>query len=284
MTLSKLPVEILLDIGENVEIKSLVSLSTADRRIHSILTACVLKHTTAFQRLPTHILLAIGSESSIGDLASLTAVNRRCYSVLTSSLYARGVCMIAESPEMKEAYFNPVAEAIRENRRRTVTLFLANGLSADTWVNCYEERNEATDPWDYSFLHLSRDCDDTTIMRLLLQHGADPNKPHEYEGSTLHWVLDMAYPYSPMLEYVKLLLDYGADVNARGKFGYTPLHGAAYHNNTAAIPLLIGYGAKINAVDNYNHTPMTVAERWGHLEAAKILRDYGADEKFGSKD
>ncbi|KAI5810756.1 ankyrin repeat-containing domain protein [Pyronema omphalodes] len=284
MTLNKLPVEILLEIGENAGIKSLVSLSAVNRRIHSILASCILKRTTAFQRLPSHVLLAIGSECGMEALESLVAVNRRCYSVLVSSLYSRGAVIIANDPEMKEAYYHPVASAMRDGEYRTVSLFLANGFPADTWVNCYEEGNEFTDTGDYSLLHLSRDCDDTKFMRLLLQYGADPNKPHEDEGSALHWVLDLAYPHTRMEKYVKLLLDYGADVNIRGPFGHTPLHTAAQHNDTTVIPLLIAYGAKLNAVDKYNCTPMNNAKGWGSLEAVKILQNYGAHDEVVSED
>jgi ankyrin repeat protein len=49
------------------------------------------------------------------------------------------------------------------------------------------------------------------------------------------------------VEKVKKLLKEGADVNAKGKYGYTPLHKAAFYRYIEIVKLLIENGANVNA-------------------------------------
>ena len=52
----------------------------------------------------------------------------------------------------------------------------------------------------------------------------------------------------------------GAEVNARDKYGNTPLRKAAEHNeNPAVITALVKAGAKVNAKDKYGNTPLHMA-------------------------
>ncbi len=64
---------------------------------------------------------------------------------------------------------------------------------------------------------------DIVLMKLLLEHGADPKITTEAKvtplmvASGIGWVQGVTYEWSPQqtLETVKLLLDLGADVNAQ---------------------------------------------------------------------
>lgn len=51
-------------------------------------------------------------------------------------------------------------------------------------------------------------------------------------------------------EIVKLLLERGADVNARGNGGRTALHYAIEHHHPDVVQLLVSHGADINVVDD----------------------------------
>ena len=52
-------------------------------------------------------------------------------------------------------------------------------------------------------------------------------------------------------EVVTLLIKAGADVNAKDKYGVTPLHrAAAYNENPEVITILIKAGADVNAKDS----------------------------------
>ena len=82
------------------------------------------------------------------------------------------------------------------------------------------------------------------------------------------------------IEAVKQHLDAGADVNAKGKYGRTPLHYAATRGLKKIIELLIARGADVNTkieVGDYKgQTPLDGATQWNHPETADLLRKHGA--------
>ena len=58
----------------------------------------------------------------------------------------------------------------------------------------------------------------------------------------------------------RLLLERGADVNARAKDGSTPLHTASCFADLAAVRLLLEHGADVKAEDDRGRTALQVAE------------------------
>ena len=109
---------------------------------------------------------------------------------------------------------------------------------------------------------------DVTLMRLLLEHGADPNIK-TYEGSTalmaaagLNWVVAQTFSRSDdeYLEAAKLCLDKGADINAVNKQGFTAMHGAANRGFDKMVQLLADRGSKLDVKDSQGRTPMNYAE------------------------
>ncbi|RLN09784.1 ankyrin-like protein-like protein [Panicum miliaceum] len=78
------------------------------------------------------------------------------------------------------------------------------------------------------------------IVRYLLDHGADPNKPVDFECTSIHIAVGKG-----MCEMVELLLSKGADVNFSSHCG-APLHIAAMENQDAAMKVLLDHGADIN--------------------------------------
>ncbi|MCE7873811.1 ankyrin repeat domain-containing protein [bacterium CPR1] len=99
----------------------------------------------------------------------------------------------------------------------------------------------------------------------LLRLGADP--VGKSQDSPLHIVAGCGRGLcSPplgkadeWLELARLLLERGAQVNARSINQWTPLHYAAEANNPGMITLLISRGAEPNAVDSDGNTPLHLA-------------------------
>lgn len=87
--------------------------------------------------------------------------------------------------------------------------------------------------------------EDSTWLRLALEHGADPNLVNVGSGRPSEGPpLKMAIGVS--LENVKLLVEHGADINKPDRFGCTPLARAAETNYFDVVLYLLDQGADYN--------------------------------------
>lgn len=71
-------------------------------------------------------------------------------------------------------------------------------------------------------------------------------------------------------EAIEILVSAGADLNAMGESGFTPLHCAAEQNKPEAITKLIKLGA-ISIQDEDGQTPLELARVLGNTEAISAL-------------
>ena len=78
------------------------------------------------------------------------------------------------------------------------------------------------------------------------------------------------------IEAVKQHLAAGTDVNAKGpNAGLTPLHRAAYYGLKEIVELLLDKGADVNAKDDGGDTPLDVAMLGNDKETADLIRKHG---------
>lgn len=111
------------------------------------------------------------------------------------------------------------------------------------------------------------------VARILLEHGADPNKRYFF-GSEINLV-------SPLdLEFLRLLLTFGAHPETRDRAGLTPLMKAArLPQGMDSVLLLLSFGADVNAMTDERHDYRTVlhyAVLSGNLETVNLLLKQGA--------
>ncbi|GAB6022717.1 hypothetical protein CHUAL_006813 [Chamberlinius hualienensis] len=113
--------------------------------------------------------------------------------------------------------------------------------------------------------------------KLLLQNGANPNA-HYFQGSEINFI----HPLN--IEFMELLLTFGADANARDRCGVSPLMKACRHGDgMEAALLLISYGADVNAMTTERSDYRTVLH-YGvlseNLQMVNMLIKQGARVTF----
>jgi ankyrin repeat protein len=122
------------------------------------------------------------------------------------------------------------------------------------FTNQWLDENGAT-----AFLRASQ-SGDLVLMKLLLEHGADPKIDTALHVNALQvaagigWVEGITYEWSPesTFQAVKMLLDLGLDANAQADTGRTALHGAAHKGRPDVVQILVDHGAKLNVRDYGN--------------------------------
>jgi ankyrin repeat protein len=142
------------------------------------------------------------------------------------------------------------------------------------------------------FLAAARQAD-IEVMRLLLDHGADPKMNTPLNITPLMLVTGIAWASNQdraseeqVLEATKMLVEeLGADVNVVADTGETAMHAAAYRGANSVVQYLFDKGAKLDVVDKSGRTPLQVADgvEYGNSFAANphtavLLRKLGAKE------
>ncbi len=140
---------------------------------------------------------------------------------------------------------------------------------------------------------------DLSLVRLLIEGGADVRLATDEKVTALMLAAGLANKmdrptkeeYSNALEIAKLLVEKGADVNAVGENGWTPLHGAAYVGDDEIVQFLVDSGATLDVIDTFLQTPWSIAEgiigagivnfnkkpSGPHPSTAKLLLELGSD-------
>lgn len=159
-------------------------------------------------------------------------------------------------------------------------------------------------PWLFSYnsfelskqLYIATENGDLELVKYLLSKGAHVNIKHveylsrasfkesEYKETPLHKAVKKNY-----VELTRLLLDNGADINAKDALDLTPLYIAAINSFSDIENLLISYGAdpSITSFDGSSYNRFKLSEQLylaiknEDLKLVKSLLDQGANaDKF----
>jgi hypothetical protein len=114
-------------------------------------------------------------------------------------------------------------------------------------------------------------CDYFDICRLLIDKGAQIEAKSSRGLTPLHLSVLRGH-----IEIVRLLCDRGADIEARSNDGWRPLHRAALLGYISIVKNLIEVrNADINARDGSGGTALTVAKARGNTDVAAYLVSHG---------
>jgi len=114
----------------------------------------------------------------------------------------------------------------------------------------------------------------TEIIKLLIDHGADPNESDASEGTPLVQATKLGN-----LKVIQTLVENGADVNFK-EIGHGPvaIHTAVESGNTEVAKFLLDH---VN-VEALGRSVLSIAASRGDVEMAKLLVEHGADPKLGA--
>lgn len=200
--------------------------------------------------------------------------------------------LLERDPGAAHAYADggdsPLLIALYHGRRDLAELLLAHGRRPDAFeaaaLGDVDSLRAALDAEPnavtryssngWTLLHLAGFFGHGDAVRLLLERGAGPNavSVNTMRNTPLH--AGLAGPLG--IDGARLLVEAGADVNARQHGGYTPLHSAAQRGALDLIDLLLAAGADARAEADDGRRPIDFARERGQAEAEARLLSRGA--------
>lgn len=171
-----------------------------------------------------------------------------------------------------------IAQLIADSRS-TLNLFEASALGMVENIRSWLEKNP--DAVNYyssdGFPPLGLACffNRYEAVALLIEKGAIINavSSNVQKVTPLH-----AAAAANSLELCTLLLDHGADVNARQQDDFTPLHAAAQNGNVELVRLFLRLGAEVNVRTISGLSPLQLAMASKNKQVIKLILDAGGLE------
>lgn len=150
------------------------------------------------------------------------------------------------------------------------------GCNASTRVDQANPRALQEDIYNYASKGDCRNLE-KSFDSLKLHFIGIGNEPEWYVGT---YQKDQAIHKAAAKNYcdcISILLLHGANIQAKNKYGNTPLHRAAAQGSADAVDLLIDKGADINSKNDDGETPLHRAVANGREEVVKLLLQHGND-------
>lgn len=130
--------------------------------------------------------------------------------------------------------------------------------------------SEGCTPLHYVSLYSQKE--DRDIYKILLEKKANCNALDAVGNTPFHYVVKKR-----SLKTVKLMLDYGADIRAVNKNGWTALHQASTNSqHLDVLEFVLEHGLNIERGNNNDYSPLNCAMWFGTPELCEILLKRGA--------
>lgn len=281
------------------------------------------------QVLPLHEAVRYGDAEMVRFLIEKGAdVNARCYNDFTPLHLTSDVeiarILVASGADLQARAVSgtPLQDAVSDENRELIDFYLQAGCKLE-----FEELVQLgrvdevqallkSQPWlakpPRHCLDMAASRGDLPMVKLLLEHGADPNFDFGFMNvsgiysplsSAVVWnryeVAELLLQHGARIDVsggkfyhnlfheavaeqdiriVRLMLEHGADVNApQGAFvPMTPLHVAASVGDLPKCQLLVDFKADVNALTPDGATPLDFAAAFGHAAVCELLLEHGA--------
>ena len=120
----------------------------------------------------------------------------------------------------------------------------------------------------FPLIYVAADGDSRAVLTLL-ENGADANAPFPIVG-TRALMVAAAHGHK---DTVRVLLDAGAEVNAKDFTGWTALHAAAFKGDPEIVQLLLEHGGIPGRASWFIRSPLGMAEGLGHNDIVPLLKE-----------
>jgi uncharacterized protein len=121
------------------------------------------------------------------------------------------------------------------------------------------------------------------MVRAALLEKTDVNAKTSPNGFTPLHLCVSGTDSSDRQEIIKLLLDAGADLEAKTHAGVTPLMLAGMRGKPLCAATMISCGANVHETECNNATALHAAAYNGHIEIARLLLQAGANPQHADK-
>jgi ankyrin repeat protein len=161
-------------------------------------------------------------------------------------------------------YVRPLVAALAGEHFQTADLLRHNGADLDVRGR-----------WGENTLHGAAYSGNFEVARKLIEYDPAYINARDVRGETpLYWAFEGRNFKDGSV--VRLLLEHGADINAQDLTGWTPLYSASIDGALEAVRLLLEHGADVEMKSKVGKTALQGAAEFGHDEVVKLLREHGA--------
>lgn len=140
-----------------------------------------------------------------------------------------------------------------------------------SWIDLNSKGDDA-----FTALHFASFHGNTTMIKLLIRHGADAFASNSQGINMLHVAAQGDQPVS-----IAYFLDLGLDINSRDARNSTPLHWASFSGAELTMSYIVAWGGGLEHKDTKGLTPLHLAVKsyreFHSMKGIKQLLIKGAD-------
>ena len=175
----------------------------------------------------------------------------------------------ASREAVKMAFRERIKQSARQNR---AMVSLANHVLTSTVPNRYQQK-PGTDEFfiENCDVFVLAACGNTTALASMIASKKRLVKKTDEHNRTLLYIACKSGFY----DMCKLLLRRGASINKCQRDGSTPLHAAAFYGHTLIVGLLLEYGAKIDIKNRWGRTALQ--ESTSHADIQRLIQTASTD-------
>ncbi|RLL95951.1 hypothetical protein CFD26_106060 [Aspergillus turcosus] len=295
--------------GSEHKVRSLLKKNASDFATASDfakITGCDRPLTYAAKNHHLQVVLLLLQQTKGVDLADDSLRSAVTYAVAFGD--AQFLKLIREQGNLDQTdMFGDTAlhRAARRGHLAVVRWLLNQSVSIDAAGNAYRRtplmlavysRNEAVveQLLQHGARLDARDVDHATVLHLAFMgetegmvaseppHGTEPSLETLDSDPILKADLKCGLPV--LSNIVKMLLEAGADLEAKNVWEQTPLTRAAIYGSTSAVRLLLEKGANVETRDKSGFVPLLLAAWEGHTAVVCLLLEHGARIDSASAD